>query len=264
MKTDITKVSSSAFAMTFTSANKDDYPVLYSEDQWHLAKKGDDVCGMYDKVNGTSTSASGAQFTQDEINRALSKAIVNNTAAGAAIADINQKIAQIKASVVNVYHYCGSVATKEGLPSSGVETGDVYNVESDGMNYAFILVPEKLYSLGGTYTGKTLYDIWDNAFNKGQNTKVDLMVNDNRDQYMIGGTSGMKIYAFKATGAGSGSGGGSGAGDDDFVDLSSYDPDKQCYTKTGSKAILYQLTSQWDSLGGTGTGGQVGFMWEDE
>lgn len=36
-----------------------------------------------------------------------------------------------------VYRYKGSVATYADLPSTGLAIGDVYNVESDGSNYAW-------------------------------------------------------------------------------------------------------------------------------
>lgn len=43
----------------------------------------------------------------------------------------------IKAATSGVYRYKGSVATYADLPTSGMMSGDVYNVESDGMNYAW-------------------------------------------------------------------------------------------------------------------------------
>lgn len=42
-----------------------------------------------------------------------------------------------KADIANAYIYRGSVATYAKLPSSGQVSGDVYNVESDGRNYAW-------------------------------------------------------------------------------------------------------------------------------
>ena len=43
----------------------------------------------------------------------------------------------IDSAVTNMYKYKGSVATVSALPSSGNTTGDVYNVEATGMNYAW-------------------------------------------------------------------------------------------------------------------------------
>lgn len=42
-----------------------------------------------------------------------------------------------KTDITNVYKYKGSVATVDALPTSGQTAGDVYNVEADGMNYAW-------------------------------------------------------------------------------------------------------------------------------
>ena len=43
----------------------------------------------------------------------------------------------LKSDIASMYKYKGSVATVSALPSSGNTTGDVYNVESTGMNYAW-------------------------------------------------------------------------------------------------------------------------------
>jgi hypothetical protein len=43
----------------------------------------------------------------------------------------------LKADITNMYKYKGSVATVSALPSSDNTTGDVYNVEATGMNYAW-------------------------------------------------------------------------------------------------------------------------------
>lgn len=43
----------------------------------------------------------------------------------------------LKTDITNMYKYKGSVATVSALPSSDNTTGDVYNVESSGMNYAW-------------------------------------------------------------------------------------------------------------------------------
>lgn len=40
-------------------------------------------------------------------------------------------------AVAGMYRYKGSVATVSALPSSGNTVGDVYNVQADGMNYAW-------------------------------------------------------------------------------------------------------------------------------
>lgn len=43
----------------------------------------------------------------------------------------------LKTDITNMYKYKGSVATVSALPASGNTTGDVYNVKSSGMNYAW-------------------------------------------------------------------------------------------------------------------------------
>lgn len=43
----------------------------------------------------------------------------------------------LKSDITNMYKYKGSVAAVANLPSSGNTTGDVYNVEASGMNYAW-------------------------------------------------------------------------------------------------------------------------------
>ena len=60
-----------------------------------------------------------------------------------------QQIAeQVKEEVTKVYKYQGSVPTYDDLPTENVSNGDVYNVESDGMNYAWDEANQKWDSLG--------------------------------------------------------------------------------------------------------------------
>lgn len=55
-------------------------------------------------------------------------------------------------SISGVYRYKGSVATYSALPATA-EVGDVYNVESDGKNYAYTGVTGALWDdLGGSFT----------------------------------------------------------------------------------------------------------------
>lgn len=44
---------------------------------------------------------------------------------------------KISAAVASAYHYKGSVATVADLPASGNVTGDVYDVQATGINYAW-------------------------------------------------------------------------------------------------------------------------------
>lgn len=50
---------------------------------------------------------------------------------------INAEIAAIKEKASKAYHFKGSVATYEELPTEGLEEGDVYNVTETGDNYAW-------------------------------------------------------------------------------------------------------------------------------
>lgn len=43
----------------------------------------------------------------------------------------------LKTEITGMYKYKGSVATVSALPKSGNTTGDVYNIEDGGMNYAW-------------------------------------------------------------------------------------------------------------------------------
>ena len=56
----------------------------------------------------------------------------------------------LKTDITGMYKYKGSVATVSALPTSGNTTGDVYNVESSGMNYAWD--GSKWDSLGEIFT----------------------------------------------------------------------------------------------------------------
>ena len=56
--------------------------------------------------------------------------------------------AEIDTKVTSVYKYKGSVATYSDLPSTGLTVGDVYNVETDGSNYAW--TGTEWDKLGGT------------------------------------------------------------------------------------------------------------------
>ena len=64
------------------------------------------------------------------------KADKATTLAGYGIEDAYTK-SEVDSKLSTVYKYKGSVATYEELPSANNEVGDVYNVETDGMNYAW-------------------------------------------------------------------------------------------------------------------------------
>ena len=56
----------------------------------------------------------------------------------------------LKTDITGLYKYKGSVASYDKLPTSGQTTGDVYNVETDGQNYAW--TGSAWDSLGGIFT----------------------------------------------------------------------------------------------------------------
>lgn len=58
----------------------------------------------------------------------------------------------IKATLAGVYKWCGSVAAYENLPVENVDVGDVYNVLSTDMNYAWT-------ESGWDQLGSSLYNI---------------------------------------------------------------------------------------------------------
>lgn len=145
MKNDIVQSAQSAFAITFTSANPNEYPVIYAEDQWHTANKSDKICTLYDKTHsGSTTSATGAQFTQREINETLANTVdASNssiTKLNQTVNTLNSKVSSLESGIVNVYRFKGSVNSLTELygKSKGSRVGDVYNLKTTGMNYAFV------------------------------------------------------------------------------------------------------------------------------
>lgn len=160
MKNNTTQSAQSAFAITFTSANPNEYPVIYAEDQWHTAAKNDKICQLYDNAHsGSNTVATGAQFTQREINETLASTIgasnSNITKLNQTVNNLNSKVSNLESGIVNVYRYKGSVNTENDLQAHNETStpGDVYNVFSTGMNYAFVGISERLNFVNTTYSG---------------------------------------------------------------------------------------------------------------
>lgn len=77
-----------------------------------------------EKANADSVYTKNEVYTKTEMDTAMNGALT--TVQG-----------MINSAVANMYKYKGSVATISLLPSSGNTAGDVYNVESSGMNYAW-------------------------------------------------------------------------------------------------------------------------------
>lgn len=79
---------------------------------------------MLQKADADSVYTKSEVYTKTEMDTAMNGALT--TVQG-----------MISSAVTNMYKYKGSVATVSALPSSDNTTGDVYNVESSGMNYAW-------------------------------------------------------------------------------------------------------------------------------
>ena len=78
--------------------------------------------------------------TVDQTYNAASANAQSGTAVAGLIANYmtsDEVTNAISNAISTVYKYKGSVATYEDLPSSGQQVGDVWNVESDGHNYAW-------------------------------------------------------------------------------------------------------------------------------
>lgn len=80
-----------------------------------------DISGKVDKVTGKGLSTN--DYTTAEKNKLAAFGSASDYA--------------LKSDISSMYKYKGSVATTSDLPSSGNTTGDVWNVEASGMNYAW-------------------------------------------------------------------------------------------------------------------------------
>lgn len=72
--------------------------------------------------------------SQTEVESLIADALANGNDPYTTTSDVEDLIDQ---AVASAYKYKGSVATYADLPSSGQEVGDVYDVQTDGMNYAW-------------------------------------------------------------------------------------------------------------------------------
>lgn len=98
------------------------------------------VSGML-KGNG-SGGVSAAVAGTDYVAPAALNDYLTNSAADSTYAK--------KTDIGGAYRYKGSVASYADLPSTGLTAGDVYDVQSDGMNYAW--TGTAWDQLGGTFT----------------------------------------------------------------------------------------------------------------
>ena len=261
MKKDTIQSAQSAFAITFTSANSNEYPVIYAEDQWHTANKNDEICTLYDKTHvGNTTSATGAQFTQREVNETLAKAMKDNQSSvsniNREIESIKTKIDNINTGIVNVYRYKGSVNYVSDLDKL-VETsknGDVYNVRETGMNYAFV-GKQTLYLEYRVLSGERLHAYAETCYTglQTENMHVLNMLCGCNIGVTLGDDGNKKMYAIITSPE---------SHANEYVDLDSYDESLGYYKATSDEPVYYTVTNSngiWDALGAS----QGITLWEE-
>lgn len=249
MKNNTTQSAQSAFAITFTSANPNEYPVIYAEDQWHTANKSDKICQLYDKIHsGSTTSATGAQFTQREINETLANTVdASNTSItklNQTVNTLNSKVSSLESGIVNVYRYKGSVNSLTELTGKNEESrvGDVYNLKTTGMNYAFVGNTEYVYCDGKEYTGMKLLDYAKKCLT--QTVTEQIPIEGVPTQCTVGATQDSNgnylLYAFV---------GGSTSGSK-YINWPSYNKETG-YQVSNTEVFLTVLseTNMWDALG---------------
>lgn len=249
MKNNTTQSAASAFAITFTSANSNEYPVIYAEDQWHTAAKNDKICQLYDNTHsGSNTSATGAQFTQREINETLASTIgtsnSNITKLNQTVSNLNSKVSKLESGIVNVYRYKGSVNTESDLQAHNETStpGDVYNVLSTGMNYAFVGISERLNFVNTTYTGIRLLNY---AKERKIETKTEqLLVHGQAMSCTVAATmdedGNYLIYAFV----------GDSSAANQYIDFSAYDTENGYQINQDVQYLFVPSEKNiWDALG---------------
>lgn len=249
MKNNTTQSAASAFAITFTSANPNEYPVIYAEDQWHTAAKNDKICQLYDNTHsGSNTSATGAQFTQREINETLASTIgtsnSNITKLNQTVSNLNSKVSKLESGIVNVYRYKGSVNTENDLQAHNETStpGDVYNVLSTGMNYAFVGISERLNFVNTTYTGIRLLEY---AKERKIETKTEqILVHGQAMSCTVAATidedGNYLIYAFV----------GDSSAANQYIDFSAYDTENGYQINRDVQYLFVPSEKEiWDALG---------------
>ena len=106
------------------------------------------------KVNGTAQT-----ITNKEVNLTVPTKTSDLTndgdgSAGSTFPTTSEMETAISSAVSAVYKYKGSVATVADLPASGNTTGDVYDVQETGVNYAW---NGTAWDALGTYVDTSLY-----------------------------------------------------------------------------------------------------------
>lgn len=137
--------------------------------------------GVFSSLTSKPTTVSGYGITDASINGSTITLGSNSikpvsTAANQGLTDTEKANARanLGVDIAGLYHYKGSVATKAALDAmtqSSLTVGDVYNVESDGMNYAYV-------SWDST-TNKPVWDALGGSFTITSitNAEIDAIVN---------------------------------------------------------------------------------------
>ena len=118
-------------ATTITSSDLTASRVLVSDANGKVAADANITTTELGYLDGVTSNIQ-TQFS----NMDTAKANKATTLAGYGITNAYTKD-EVDEKVAGVYIYKGSVATQADLPASGNRTGDVYNVESDGTNWAW-------------------------------------------------------------------------------------------------------------------------------
>lgn len=253
MKNDIVQSAQSAFAITFTSANPNEYPVIYAEDQWHTANKSDKICQLYDKTHiGSNTSATGAQFTQREINDSLANMALtganNIVGLNTTVNQLKTTISKLGSEVVNVYRFKGSVNSLTELSgkSKTSRVGDVYNFKTTGMNYAFVGPAQFLIDYQNSKTeGYSIFE-FAKTCNETPQTKILLVGTDKTPQQCTiaattDSTGHYLLYAYLNS-----------SSDPKTYVVLDHILDGNNYVETTSNVRYYKIDSEsemWDALG---------------
>ena len=117
---------------------------------------------LSDYAKGTDIPANVSDLTDDvgiqtssDVSSAISTALANSGDAYQTESDVQSAIGT---AVASAYRYKGSVANQAALPASGNTTGDVYDTQDTGMNYAW---NGSAWDALGTYVDMSLY--WSKA-----------------------------------------------------------------------------------------------------
>ncbi len=107
---------------------------LDKSNEYGLINKKDVVNGytLAIKTDGTTDTFGVVSINAFDTTMQQAAAIINRKADASALENY-----ALKTDITNMYKYKGSVATVSALPAAGNAAGDVYNVEANGMNYAW-------------------------------------------------------------------------------------------------------------------------------